>query len=221
VCPNLVGNTATVASVVANTVNVMNAFQVGGVDAFYIPSDDQSVAVGLSSLPLVSLAGATANTAVGTGALGSNTNGANNVAVGQNALHTTTGGSSNVAVGQSSGLNLVTGTGNVCLGRNAGVVAGGGAISNCVVLGTSAQATASNQLVIAGTLQGTATLVGGTVTVTAANVTSTTQLFVNHKTISGTPGTLSWSSAIGSFTVTSTSGTDTSLINYFGFETTT
>lgn len=64
--------------------------------------------------------------------------------------------------------------------------------------------------------QGTATLVAGTVTVSDAAVTNNTLIRVYPKTLGGTPGALyiSARTAATGFTITSTSGTDTSVVQY-------
>jgi hypothetical protein len=60
------------------------------------------------------------NTALGTGALYSNTTGSENAAVGENALYSITSGISNTALGYQSGFNLTTGSYNIDIG-NTGV----------------------------------------------------------------------------------------------------
>jgi hypothetical protein len=63
---------------------------------------------------------------------------------------------------------------------------------------------------------GVATLVGGTVTVSNTRVTANSRIFITVKTPGGTQGFLSYSvSAATSFTITSTSGTETSTVNWF------
>lgn len=62
---------------------------------------------------------------------------------------------------------------------------------------------------------GTATLVGGTVTVNTTAVTANSRIFLQHSTTGGTVGVLTYTiSAATSFTVTSSSGTDTSTFNW-------
>ncbi len=63
---------------------------------------------------------------------------------------------------------------------------------------------------------GTAVLVGGTKAVTDANITANSVIRLSYKTIGGTPGAVyvSAKTAGTSFTITSTSGTDTSTIYY-------
>lgn len=63
---------------------------------------------------------------------------------------------------------------------------------------------------------GTATLVGGTVTVSNTSVTANTRIFLTSQSDGGTPGWLRVSarSASTSFTITSSSGTDTSTVGW-------
>jgi hypothetical protein len=66
-----------------------------------------------------------------------------------------------------------------------------------------------------GTLAGNATLVAGTVTVTNANVTADSVIKINYKTAGGTQGFLTYSVSAGvSFTINSSSGSDTSVVSY-------
>jgi hypothetical protein len=63
---------------------------------------------------------------------------------------------------------------------------------------------------------GQATLVGGTVTVSNTSVTANTRIFVTVSTAGGTQGHLSTSKVANtSFTITSTSGTETSTVDWF------
>lgn len=68
--------------------------------------------------------------------------------------------------------------------------------------------------------QGTATLVAGTVTVPCTAVTANSRIFLTAQNTGGTPGALRVSARVAgtSFTITSTSGTDTSLVAYEIFE---
>jgi hypothetical protein len=69
---------------------------------------------------------------------------------------------------------------------------------------------------------GTATLVAGTVTVSGVNITANSKIFLGRNTPSGTLGNLSTPSAsrvagqggTGSFVINSSSGTDTSTIDW-------
>jgi len=66
-----------------------------------------------------------------------------------------------------------------------------------------------------GARAGDATLVTGTVTVTNTTVTANTKVLLTRKTIGGTAGNLSYTLSAGaSFTINSSSGTDTSTISY-------
>ena len=67
--------------------------------------------------------------------------------------------------------------------------------------------------------QGTATLVAGTVTVSNTSVTASSRIFISRSTAGGTLGHLSYTKSAGaSFTVTSTSATETSSFDYEIFE---
>lgn len=67
-----------------------------------------------------------------------------------------------------------------------------------------------------GTLCGSATLVAGTVTVTNANITADSKVFLQHAPFGGTPGILEVviSAGVG-FTINSSSASDRSTVNYF------
>jgi hypothetical protein len=66
---------------------------------------------------------------------------------------------------------------------------------------------------------GTATLVGGTIAVANTSVTANTRVFISRSTTGGTEGTLSTTQINAtSFTVNSTSGTDTSTVNWLLIE---
>jgi hypothetical protein len=68
--------------------------------------------------------------------------------------------------------------------------------------------------------QGTATLTAGTVTVSNASVTANSRIFLTSQADGGTPGYLRVSARVAgtSFTITSSSGTDTSTVAYQIFE---
>jgi hypothetical protein len=68
--------------------------------------------------------------------------------------------------------------------------------------------------------QGVATLVAGTVTVPNTSVTATSRIFLCCQTPGGTPGWLQVSARVAgtSFTILSSSGTDTSVVAYQIFE---
>jgi hypothetical protein len=68
----------------------------------------------------------------------------------------------------------------------------------------------------ANTSVGNSTLVGGTITVSNTSVTANSQIFVTVSTSSGTRGFLSTAKVAGtSFTITSTSNTDTSAVDWW------
>jgi hypothetical protein len=66
---------------------------------------------------------------------------------------------------------------------------------------------------------GSATLAGGTITVSNANVSATSKIFLTRTSVgSGTPGFLYISAqSAGSFTINSSSATDNSVVNYIIF----
>ncbi len=82
--------------------------------------------------------------------------------------------------------------------------------------------TAGNGLQVAegsNARMGTATLVGGTVTVANTSVTADTVIFISRGTTGGTEGHLSTSISAGtSFDIDSSSGTDTSEVNWLLIE---
>lgn len=67
---------------------------------------------------------------------------------------------------------------------------------------------------------GVATLVGGTVTVNNTKVTANSRIFLTSQADGGTPGTLRVSARVAgtSFTITSSSGTDTSTVAFLILE---
>lgn len=71
----------------------------------------------------------------------------------------------------------------------------------------------SNKINANALLTSTATLSGGTIAVSNANATASSLIQLTYKTISGTPGTLSYTTSAGvGFTINSTSGTDASTV---------
>jgi len=68
-------------------------------------------------------------------------------------------------------------------------------------------------------ITGTATLAAGTVTVSTTSVTANSFVFVSYNTTAGTPGSVRAPQASivagTSFVISSTSGTDTSTVNWF------
>jgi len=76
------------------------------------------------------------NTAVGDGALTSNTTGTNNTAVGSGAGYSMAGGAENTFFGYQAGYSNSSGTNNVAVGSQA--LKNGGSGSNCIAIGVSA-----------------------------------------------------------------------------------
>lgn len=68
--------------------------------------------------------------------------------------------------------------------------------------------------------QGVATLVGGTVTVANTSITANSRIFLTSQADGGAPGSLRVSARVvgTSFTITSSSATDTSVVAYEIFE---
>lgn len=67
-----------------------------------------------------------------------------------------------------------------------------------------------------GGVRGEAVLVGGTVTVPKTLITATSTILLSRRLIGGTVGNMSFTRSAGvSFTINSSSGTDTSTIQYF------
>lgn len=80
---------------------------------------------------------------------------------------------------------------------------------------TSGSSKVFNKLAVASGTRGTATLVAGTVTVSNTNVVTGDLILMSPTNISGTAGFLSYSIVNGvSFTITSSSITDTRTIHY-------
>lgn len=102
------------------------------------------------------------NTAIGKSSLHSCTNGFQNVAFGADASYNLTTGVGNVSIGYDSGKNITTGSNNTIIGSGTGVSSGG--INYSVVLGHSAQATASNQFVIGSSIYNVGAIATETIT---------------------------------------------------------
>lgn len=108
-------------------------------------------------------------------------------------------GAITLATGTANGdINLLpNGTGKIVLG-----------LANPLRITTGTNARAGN-----------AVLVGGTITVANTSVTANTQVIATRKTAGGTLGFLTFTVSAGvSFTITSSSGTDTSTVSYFLIE---
>jgi hypothetical protein len=159
----------------------------------------------------------TDNTGFGFSALRANVVGTDNTAFGCQALRNVTG-SGNVGVGRSAGITLTTGSNNVLVGNNTNV--GANSHSNCIIFGNGATSTASGQMVITGSMSGTAVLVGGTVVVASTSVTASSRILLTTQSPAGVPGFVYISARVAntSFTILSSSGADTSTVAWFIFE---
>jgi hypothetical protein len=74
---------------------------------------------------------------------------------------------------------------------------------------------AATEAALNGQAFGNATLVGGTIAVADTSITANSIIILGRKTIGGTAGNLSYTLSAGvGFTITSSSGTDTSVISY-------
>lgn len=190
----------------------------------------QNTAVGSGAL--MSNISGIENTAVGDSALNVCTGGYN-TAVGKSALSGLTTGNSNTAVGDLAGVTLTDAnkqtTGGNCtfVGAFSGPsVASSNALVNAIAIGHAALVGASNSWIVGklGTIQriaegsnaamGAATLVAGTITVSNTKVTANSRIFLTPQDSSGTPGHVRISGRVAgtSFTITSSSAADTSLI---------
>lgn len=136
-----------------------------------VTSSSANTAIG--ALSLLSNTTGAGNTAVGFASAISNTFGTNNSVLGSNALAANFTGSRNVTIGVNSGSAIITGNDNTIVGSNADL---GGNFSDCIVLGSSATATNSNQLVIASA--GAPITLSGTVTGGALPVPANAQIFL-------------------------------------------
>jgi hypothetical protein len=171
----------------------------------------------------------TNNTAQGAGALSGNSSGSHNTANGYNAGATNGAGSDNTFLGYGADANAAGLTNATAIGS--GAVVGQ---SNTIVLGNNAKVgigtpTPGQKLEVNGNIRisgvnglmvtegangtmGIATLVAGTVTVNTTRVTANSRIFLTNQKPGGAVGTpyVSARTAATSFTITSTSNTDTS-----------
>jgi hypothetical protein len=112
------------------------------------------------------------------------------------------GGSSNAVIIQSS--QVLSGTGTIVQFKNSGT------------LKLTLTLDGKIQYPTGSLVAGQATLVGGTKLVNTTKVSASSIVMLTHATIGGTPGFLSYTVVAGtSFTINSSSGTDTSVVNYW------
>lgn len=104
-------------------------------------------------------------------------------------------------------------------GTGVGIAGATGATDKLEVQGNLSLTTAGNKIKIAtgsNASVGTATLVAGTVTVSTTAMGANSLLFFARKTAGGTTGKYSYTQVNGtSFTITSDSNTDTSVLNWW------
>lgn len=208
---------------VSNLVNPITAYVPGtSVDCeiyFPIMMDSSNLMVGASSYNGINLANN--NAAFGAGAGINLTDGACNSFFGSGAGNAAIEAQYNTALGYSALSSPENVARNICIGAATTVDAG---VNDCIVLGYDITATASGQLKIrspaAGQVHGRAALTAGSVTVNSTSVTANTNIFLTCQTPAGTPGFLRVSARVAgvSFTITSSSGADTSTVAYLLIE---
>ena len=196
--------------------------------------------VALGALALGGNISGTGNTVVGNGASAFGTTGSDNTVVGNGALGFNVTGNNNIAIGYVAGANELgsntlyidgTGTGTATplikgtfdpTGLYAGTLIFN-AISVTQTAGTFNTSQTSGGFrgseAVNGK-QGIAGLVVGTITVNNTNVTANSRIFLTSQVDGGTPGWLRVSARVPgtSFTILSSSGTDTSTVAYEIFE---
>jgi hypothetical protein len=138
-------------------------------------SPEENTAFGQNALYTINnTTSASFNCAIGYNALYYNTTGGNNTATGHAALQDNTTGTDNTAIGTGAGFGNTTGSGNTSIGSSSSASATGNYnttmgyysytqysnLSNCLVLGYYAVATASNQVRVGNNL---VTSIGGQV----------------------------------------------------------
>jgi trimeric autotransporter adhesin len=86
----------------------------------------------------------TTNVGLGAFALSKNTSGSGNMAIGFSALQSNISGNTNIAIGTQAGGSVISGNNNILIGSF--VNTNDDAITNAIVIGTSAAANASNKM---------------------------------------------------------------------------
>src|SRR5215472_12352404 len=114
----------------------------------------------------------------------------------------------------------VTGTGGVASGGISAITAGGNLNSQFGNVDVQSAGSGVRVAEGANAKQGTAVLVAGTLVVADTSVTANSRIFLTSNLDGGTPGFVRVSARVAgtSFTITSSSGTDTSTIAYEIFE---
>ncbi len=142
--------------------------------------------VGLGTNALIANTSGYSNSAVGAGSLAVATGASYNTAVGASSLGATTG-SVNTAVGYQAGLNNTNGTSNTFLGAYSGPDASHPGLTNATTVGAYATVSASNTLVLGGTLSRAVSVVVGDTAAAPAGA-SATSLFTLRKDAQGALG---------------------------------
>ncbi len=180
--------------------------------------------LGLGTDALSSLSSGQANTAVGISAGSEITTGVGNICVGSFSARDLQTGINNICIGRLTGNTLVSGNNNIVIGTGQGflsatstsVISIGSNIATLPDHSWAVGAQGSIQYIASGSnaAMGAATLIGGTVTVSNNKVTANSRIFLTAQSTGGTPGALRVSSRVNgvSFTITSTSGADTSKV---------
>jgi hypothetical protein len=187
------------------------------------------------------------NTVIGVSALSNDTLGSGNTAIGRDALidqiHSAADGlGNNTAIGWKSGRGIVTGTNNTILGANVTGLAAGlsgniilatgagtvraqhdgtGWAFNGTIASTGSATIGSNGTAVSRLRHGRASaMVAGVIAVADAYVTANTRIILTVYTVGGTQGFLNTGTrtASTSFTITSSSVLDTSVVDWVAFE---
>ncbi len=127
----------------ANTIGVRNT-AIGFSSLSANTQGDENTALGMFTL--ANNASGTRNTAAGNEALAGNSNGASNTGIGYYALHDNSSGDNNTAIGYGAGYTI-TGSNNTFIGYFA-TPAGSSALTNATAIGSGAQVSASNCMVL-------------------------------------------------------------------------
>ena len=192
----------TATSFTANSDSFINGLRVGR----GVGNIDSNTAIGNSVLGTLGVNTGSENTAVGNGALYSNTSGSFNVAVGSTAIGYNNTQNYNTAIGYYAGAgggdNNSKGNNNTFLGANTYV--SGGAFSNSTAVGSDAVITASNQVML-----------GNSCTANAQSFTSTYDSLINGIRVGKGLGGISTNTAVGASALNdNTDGNDNTALGY-------
>ncbi|MFY9309827.1 MAG: collagen-like protein [Bacteroidia bacterium] len=194
---NTTGNYNTASGLTAMHYNTTGSSNVAiGVAALYQNTDRSNlIAIGDSSLfnngtGVSAPSDATANTAVGSKALFSNTTGSSNTSMGYNTLLNNSSGNFNIAIGYNAGTTTTlanantTGSNNIFIGSNAGPgVPSTTPLQNSIAIGKNALVNTDNTMVLGGTGADAVNVGIGT-----ANPGATLEVVGDVKIVDGTQG---------------------------------